>query len=98
MPESCDEQNNMHRRIEWMTRADVTILEFLHVARDVKGRPSIQTPKTVALNTGHQRKYCGNRLRHLDDHGLVERVDRGQYRMSTRGEQLMKGQLSATDL
>jgi len=95
---SHDDENKMHRRVSWLRRADVTILEFLHAARDARGNPSIQTPVTIAANTGHPRKYVGNRCRHLVDHDMVEKVDRGQYRLSDRGEELMRGQLDLAGL
>ncbi|ELZ05321.1 phage PhiH1 repressor protein [Natrialba aegyptia DSM 13077] len=88
----------MHRQVDWMTAADVTILEFLNAARDVRGNPSIQRPSTISDNTGHARKYVGERCRHLADHGLVEQLERGKYRLSNRGEQLMDGSLHPDDL
>lgn len=95
---SCDDRNEMHRDVEWLSRADVTILEFLHAARDVRGNPSIQRPTTISDNTGLARKYVGSRCRHLADHDLVERLDRGKYRLSDRGEALMTGELRPADL
>lgn len=90
--------NEMHRRVEWMTRADVTILEFLHTARDVRGRPAIQSPALIAANTGLSRKHVGNRCRHLADRELVEKVDRGRYRLAETGEALMTGEMRVDDL
>jgi len=88
----------MHRQVAWMTAADVRILEFLHAARDARGNPSIQTPATIAANTGHPRKYVGNRCRHLVDHGVVEKTGHGKYRLAEKGEQLMDGRLKPRDL
>lgn len=88
----------MHRDVEWLTAADVRILEFLYAARDTRNNPSIQTPKTIAINTGHPRKYVGQRCRTLVDRGLVEKVDRGEYRLAELGERLMSGRVQPKDL
>lgn len=98
MGDSCDDSNEMHRDVEWLSRADVTILEFLHAARDTRGNPSIQRPTTISDNTGLARKYCGERCRELVDHGLVEKADRGKYRLSDKGEALMTGAIRPKDL
>lgn len=94
----ADRKHEMHRQVDWLTQADVRILEFLHAARDVRGNPAIQSPALVAANTGLSRKHVGNRCRRLVDRDLLERVDRGRYRLADRGEQLMAGQLSPRDL
>ncbi|WP_256394139.1 hypothetical protein [Natronoarchaeum rubrum] len=88
----------MHRQIEWLTRADVTILEFLHAARDTRGNPAIQSPAIISDNTGLSRKHVGNRCRHLADHDLVEKVERGRYRLADKGERLMSGRIQPRDL
>lgn len=98
MGDSYDDQTEMHRDVEWLSRADVTILEFLHAARDTRGNPSIQRPTTISDNTGLERKYVGQRCRHLVDHDLVEKVDRGKYRLDDRGEQLMTGEIRPHEL
>lgn len=93
-----DNEEDMHRRIGWMVPADSAILRFLFVARDTAGRPSIQTPKTISANTGYSRKHVGNRCRHLEDHHLLEKVDRGEYRLSELGESLVNGGIKPEDL
>lgn len=93
-----DGPDEMHRQVSWLTAADVRILEFLFAARDVRDRPAIQTPQTIALNTGHPRKYVGKRCRHLADHDVVEKVDHGEYRLSSTGEDLMSGRIQPREL
>ena len=45
----------------------------------------------VAENIDRNRKYVGNRLRQLEDYGLVEDIGRGVYRITEDGkEQLAK--------
>ncbi|WP_152422635.1 MarR family transcriptional regulator [Natrialba taiwanensis] len=68
------------------------------MARDTRGNPSVQSPRTISKNTGHDRKYVGQRCRHLVDHDLVEKVDTGFYRLSNRGCALMDGSLRPEDL
>lgn len=98
MDDSGDVPNEMHRDVSWLTPADVTILQFLNVSRDLNSNPSIQTPTTIAANTGHEQSYVGERCRHLLDHELVERVERGKYRLSERGEMLLAGDIDPSEL
>lgn len=88
----------MRRRAEWMSPADVTILEFLYSARDTLDNPAIMSPAIIAENTGLSRKHAGNRCRHLADRDLVEKLDRGRYRLSDTGERLLDGRLDTADL
>lgn len=78
--------------------ADVSILQFLDSARDAHGAPSIQKPITIALNTGYSRKHTSARCRVLADHGLVERVDTGQYRLSELGEGVVNREVDLREL
>lgn len=98
MPPPSNGSDEMHRQVDWLTAADVRILEFLHASRDTAGRPAINTPTTVAANTGYAQKYAGERIRHLADHDLVEKVERGKYRLSQAGEELMSGEIRPEDL
>ena len=98
MDDSREHSHRMHRDVEWLTAADVRILEFLYAARDTRNNPSIQTPKTIAINTGHPRKYVGQRCRTLVDRDLVEKTGRGQYRLSETGEALMSGRIRPREL
>ena len=88
----------MHRHVDWMVPADVSILEFLHSARTARGDPAILTPKTMHLNTGYSREHCSARSGVLVNHGLVEKLGHGEYRLTDRGEQLLEGDLDPEDL
>lgn len=89
----------MHKRVDWMVGADPPILEFLHSARDAYGDPAIQSPGTIAQNTGFSADHIGNRLRNeLMDHGLVERTSHGYYRLTEKGEDLMEGEIRPDSL
>ena len=100
MPGSPNEsdENEMHRQIDWMVAADVLILEFLYAARDRRGDPSIQTPHTISLNTGYSRQHVSQRSKVLVDHGLVEQLDEGQYRLTDFGEQVLENEIPIEDL
>lgn len=84
---------DMHRRVEWMVAADVLILEFLYASRDRRGNPSIQTPNTLHLNIGYSRQHISQRCKVLVEHGLVEQLDQGRYRLTDRGEQLIENEI-----
>lgn len=97
MPDS-DNGNSMHREVEWMVPADTSILELLHAARDQRGRHLIWTPNTIGLNTGYSRKHTANRCLVLTEHGLLERLDRGRYRLSDLGERVLDGEIEPSEL
>ncbi|WP_226483358.1 ArsR family transcriptional regulator [Natrinema amylolyticum] len=72
---------------DWMTPMDDEILSVFHNAE------LILTPSIIAYNTGFSRKEVNRRLIKLDEHGLVEKIERGKYQMTYRGEQYLRGQL-----
>lgn len=89
----------MYNRVDWMVAADPSILDFLHSARDAYGDPAIQSPATVAKNTGFSSDHIQNRLHgELKEHGLVEQTGRGYYRLSPKGERLMNKEISPQEL
>ncbi len=87
--------SDMHRDVDWMTPADrIIIQELANVA------PRWQKPSTIYLNIGYSRYHIANRLLELADHGLVERLDEDTpaYRITSRGEQYLAGDLEPDDL
>jgi DNA-binding IscR family transcriptional regulator len=76
----------MHREVDWMTRGDTYILDFMS---DCRRGDAILTPRTIAKNINYDREYVGKRLRELEKKGLVESVDDGQgfYRLANLGKQ-----------
>jgi len=70
----------------WMTPMDETILELFHRSG------LVLTPAIVASNTGYSREEVNRRLGELTDHGLVERVERGKYRITDVGEAYLLGE------
>lgn len=84
-------------RVDWMTRADDAILEFL---LNEGNRPLVSNPSTVEANIEYKISHVRRRLRALQDGGLVEYYDedRGLYRISERGRAYLEGELDAAEL
>lgn len=75
-----------------MTQADDRILETLSDSElDL-------SPKVLAANIDYTRHYISARLRELLEHGLVHKVEEGLYRISSKGEAYLTGELSAKEL
>jgi len=73
----------MRNQAEWMAPMDEEILELFHSAH------LVLTPTIIAFNLDHSRESVSRRLSALTENGLVERVDRGKYRMTGLGEQYL---------
>lgn len=84
-------------RVDWMTRADDAILEFL---LNEGNRNLIATPAIIEMNIEFGISTVRGRLRTLHDAGLVEYYDsdRGAYQISEKGEQYLSGELDESDL
>lgn len=76
---------------EWMVPMDDEILELFHSTE------LVLTPSIIAYNTGYSREEVNRRLRELTDHGLMDRVERGKYRITELGESYLIGQYTTTD-
>ncbi|WP_254522627.1 ArsR family transcriptional regulator [Natrinema caseinilyticum] len=81
------EPSRVRRPAEWMTPMDDEILGAFH------GTGLVLTPSVVAFNTGYSRKEVNRRLLELESNGLLEKVERGKYRLTRRGEEYLRGQL-----
>jgi len=84
-------------RVEWMTRADDTILEFL---LNEGNRPIRATPAVIQANIEYQISHVRNRIRKLHDAGLVEyyNEDSGIYQITDLGSAYLAGELNAGEL
>ena len=98
MAQSNNDDDMLSRHVSWMVPADVAILQYLTHSRTVNGEPSVQTPKTVAVNTGYSRKHASNRAQVLADHGLVEKVNHGEYRLTGLGERAINHEVAYDEL
>jgi len=84
-------------RVDWMTRADDAILEFL---LNEGNRPIVANPVTVEANIEYKISHVRRRLRALQQGGLVEYYDesRGLYQISDLGRCYLAGEIKADDL
>lgn len=79
------------RSAEWMVPLDDAILELLYDSE------LVLTPAVVAYNLEYSRAEVNRRLTELEAEGLVERVDRGKYRLADAGERYVAGELGSAD-
>lgn len=70
---------------DWMVPLDDEILTLFH------HKDLVLTPAIVAYNLDRSREEVNRRLTELTDCGLVERVERGKYRITAVGEQYLSG-------
>lgn len=68
---------------EWLTDMDFEILEVMRFEL-------ILSPSIIAENIGRSREGVSNRLNSLQAGGLVEKVDRGKYRITQEGLEVWK--------
>ncbi|MFC7139262.1 MarR family transcriptional regulator [Halosimplex aquaticum] len=82
----------MRQPADWMQPMDERILEALQSCG------LVLSPSIIAYNIDKSREAVGRRLSELSDFGLVERVDRGKYIITTEGEDYLNGDLNASEL
>ena len=80
------------KRGDWQTPLDDEILELLSDS-DLTLSPSI-----IAFNLDRSREGVADRISVLTDYGLVEKVERGKYRITEQGNQYLQGELDASKL
>ncbi|MFB6354091.1 MAG: helix-turn-helix domain-containing protein [Halobacteriales archaeon] len=78
-----NEPGVMRAPADWMTPMDDEILELFHSTE------LVLTPAVIAHNLDYTRESVNRRLRSLQEHGLVERVERGKYRLTELGAQYL---------
>lgn len=77
--------STMREPSDWMVPMDDQILTLFHTS------DLVLTPTLIAYNIDYSREEVNRRLSELADHGLVERVERGKYRISPLGEEYLHG-------
>lgn len=84
-------------RVDWMTRADDAILEFL---LNEGNEPLVANPSTVEANIDYKISHVRRRLRALQEGGLVDYYDedRGLYQITDLGQAYLTGELNAEEL
>ncbi|QPV63178.1 winged helix-turn-helix domain-containing protein [Halosimplex litoreum] len=70
-------------RIDWLTDMDKQILEVL-------SSELILTPAIIAENIGRSRKGVSNRINSLQAGELIEKIDRGKYRITDEGRSVLE--------
>ena len=80
------------KRGDWQTPLDDEILELL-AESELTLSPSI-----IAFNLDRSREGVADRISVLTDYGLVEKVERGKYRITEEGNQYLRGELDADRL
>jgi DNA-binding transcriptional ArsR family regulator len=72
---------------DWMVPMDDAILDILYASR------LTLTPAVIAYNIDRSREAVNRRLSKLESAGLVERVERGKYRLADPGERFVEGDI-----
>lgn len=78
----------LRHRGEWMVPMDDQILELFHSAE------LVLTPAIIAFNIHRSREEVNRRLTALEANDLVERVERGKYRITPTGELFLQGRVA----
>lgn len=78
-----------------MRPADDYILELLLRASEIGIKPN---PSTIAYNIDYDNSYVSERLRELRKEEMVERHERSYWNITEKGEEYLRGELSADDL
>jgi predicted transcriptional regulator len=82
----------MRKRADWMTQLDDEILELLDSSE------LVLSPSIIAFNINRSREGVADRIAMLTDYGLIEKVERGKYRITGEGEQYLQGELDVSKL
>jgi predicted transcriptional regulator len=57
----------------------------------------VLSPSIISFNLDLSREAVNRRLKTLAEHGLVEKVERGKYRISEDGRGYLSGEFDAGD-
>lgn len=82
----------MRKRGEWMKPTDDQILEILGDSG------LVLTPQIIAYNAGFDRSHVNKRLSEFTERGLVTRVERGKYEITSEGLGYLSGDVDASEL
>lgn len=70
---------------EWMTPLDDSILELCCSSG------LVLTPAIIGFNIEYSRAEVNRRMSKLERHGLIERIERGKYRITSSGKRYVRG-------
>ncbi|WP_411967882.1 MarR family transcriptional regulator [Haloferax sp. YSSS75] len=82
----------MRPRVDWMSKADERVLEFLQ-EKDI-----IASPSVIAANIDYTGEYISRRCRKLAEAGLLQRVDASNYRLTSLGDRFLEGEVESGEL
>ena len=82
----------MRPRIDWMTRSDDRILEFL-AEKEIVASASV-----IAININYNPSYISRRCRKLTAAGLLTRVEKSNYQLTDLGERYLSGEIDPDDV
>lgn len=77
--------SQIRKPAEWMAPIDDAVLGLFHSSE------LVLTPAIIAYNIDYSREEVNRRLTRLEEAGLVERVERGKYRLTELGERYLRG-------
>lgn len=80
------------RRGDWQTPLDDEILELL------ADSGLTLSPSIIAFNLDRSREGVADRISVLTAYGLVQKVERGKYKITKEGNQYLQGDLDASKL
>ena len=90
-------KTEMRMDADWMRQpTDDRILEVLREEGNMTPRAVSRDGEFARVDV--TRDYAGGRLRELCNYGLIERVDRGLYRLTEEGRAYLDEELDAADL
>ncbi|EMA03890.1 phage PhiH1 repressor protein [Haloferax mediterranei ATCC 33500] len=78
--------------VEWMNQTDDQVLELLDES------DLILLPAVVVMNLDYTRNWGSRRMSKLNDAGVIEEVERGYYRISSKGRAYLTGEIDAVEL
>lgn len=81
-------------RPEWMTPTDLFILTSFNESNVFR----VLGPTVIADNLDVTRAHASKRIALLVEHGLLEQIQDGKYRMTDRGRSFLRGELNADEL
>lgn len=81
-------------RPEWMTPTDLFILTSFEESDIFR----VLGPTVVSDNLDISRSHASKRISLLVEHGLLEQLAEGKYRITDRGRSFLQGELDASDL
>ncbi|EMA31702.1 hypothetical protein [Halobiforma nitratireducens] len=90
-------KREMRQHAEWMrSPTDDRILELIQDEGNMTPRALSRDGDVSRFDVS--KEYAGDRCRELANYGLLERLDRGLYRLTDEGEAYLEGDLDANEL